>query len=84
MRKTLPNGVTIASDTKIFRVFFAIGTMIIELDDDRDMFIPTSWYPKLDRASQEQRMDYEIIADGTGIHWPQIDEDLSLSGFMAI
>jgi hypothetical protein len=41
-----------------------------------------SAYPNLKNASSEQLQNYELIAQGTGIHWPQLDEDLSLKGFL--
>ncbi len=39
--------------------------------------------PNLKRASKDEITEYEIIADGTGIHWPSLDEDLSLKGFLS-
>lgn len=84
MTKILRNGVTVGSETKIRDVFFATRWIIVVLDDDREILVPISWYPRLNNATPEQRMDYEIVSAGTGIHWPQLDEDLGLQGFMAI
>jgi hypothetical protein len=40
------------------------------------------WYPRLLRATADQRNDWELIGEGEGIHWPQIDEDLSVAGIL--
>jgi hypothetical protein len=40
------------------------------------------WYPRLLRATTDQRNDWELIGEGEGIHWPQIDEDLSVAGIL--
>ena len=54
-----------------------------ELADGRMISVPLIWYPRLWQASPEQRNRYEIIGDGYGIHWPALDEDLSVKGFLA-
>jgi hypothetical protein len=41
------------------------------------------WFPRLLHASVAQRNNYELIGDGVGIHWPDVDEDLSIAGFLA-
>ena len=44
---------------------------------------PIAWYPQLERATRPQREKWRLIADGEGVHWPDIDEDLSLEGMLA-
>jgi hypothetical protein len=44
--------------------------------------VPLVWYPRLLNASAPQRRDWELIGDGEGVHWPQIDEDLSAAGLL--
>jgi len=44
---------------------------------------PISWYPRLDGASTAQRSNWRLIGEGEGIHWPDVDEDLSLEGMLA-
>ncbi|MFL6246546.1 MAG: DUF2442 domain-containing protein [Thermoanaerobaculia bacterium] len=46
------------------------------------MSAPLVWYPRLLRANTAQRNDWELIGEGEGIHWPQIDDDLSVSGIL--
>jgi len=49
--------------------------------DGRRISLPLAWSWRLERASQEQRSHWELVGDGEGVHWPEIDEDLSASGF---
>ncbi|MBP7570561.1 MAG: DUF2442 domain-containing protein, partial [Acidobacteria bacterium] len=44
--------------------------------------VPLSWYPRLERASDEQRANWRLIGPGTGVHWPDIDEDLVLEDLL--
>ena len=56
--------------------------LIVHLEDGRTIIVPLSWYPRLLQATDEQRGDMRIIGDGEYIHWPQIDEDLTVSGLL--
>jgi hypothetical protein len=56
--------------------------LIVHLADGRTVIVPLAWYPRLLRATAEQRRDSRIIGDGEYIHWPQIDEDLTVSGLL--
>ena len=57
--------------------------LVISLVDGRKLEIPLAWFPKLLEATPRQRNHYRLIGNGIGIHWPDIDEDLSVSGFLA-
>jgi uncharacterized protein DUF2442 len=57
-------------------------TLVVELADGRQISVPLAWFPRLAGATREQRADYHLIGEGIGIHWPQIDEDLSVAGFL--
>ena len=61
---------------------FSADSLICTLDDGRVISVPLSYYPRLLRATDAQRRDFQWIADGIGIHWPQLDEDLSIRGFL--
>ncbi len=52
-------------------------TLIVDFDDGRTVSLPLMWYPRLFRATQEQRDRYELMGKGYGVHWPEVDEDLS-------
>ena len=55
----------------------------ITLNDGRSLSVPIVWFPRLAKANAAQREDYELLGNGEGIHWPQIDEDVSVSGLLA-
>jgi hypothetical protein len=52
-------------------------TLSVDLSDGRTISVPLAWYPRLLHGSIEERNDYRLIADGSGIHWNQLDEDIS-------
>ncbi|HEX6309691.1 MAG TPA: DUF2442 domain-containing protein, partial [Longimicrobiales bacterium] len=54
----------------------------VRLDDGRRLWVPYSWFPRLESATPAQRAHWEIIGSGVGIHWPDIDEDLSVAGLL--
>lgn len=59
------------------------GDLIVaHLIDGRTISVPLSWSWRLSDATPEQRARYEIIGQGTGIHWPDIDEDISVRGML--
>ena len=52
------------------------------LTDGRTISVPLAWSWRLSEATPEQRANYEIIGDGEGVHWPDIDEDISAEGML--
>ena len=56
--------------------------LVVHLVDGRTIIVPLAWYPRLLHATPDQRRDLRIIGDGEYIHWPQIDEDLTVSGLL--
>ncbi len=57
--------------------------MRVAFTDGRILCVPLAWFPVLRDASPEQRAHYEIGGGGVGLHWPDLDEDLSIAGLMA-
>jgi hypothetical protein len=57
-------------------------TLGVDLEDGRTIIVPLAWYPRLLDASMEQRSHWKISGAGYGIHWPDIDEDLSTEGLL--
>jgi hypothetical protein len=57
--------------------------MVVRLDDGRSLSVPLAWYPRLLHGTSPQRQNYELIGDGEGIHWPDLDEDISVEGLLA-
>ncbi|PIU83202.1 MAG: DUF2442 domain-containing protein [Elusimicrobia bacterium CG06_land_8_20_14_3_00_38_11] len=65
------------------KITFTNGFLCLHLADGREIKVPLEFYPRLKKATKKQREKYEIIGLGTGIHWPEIDEDLSVEGIIA-
>jgi len=57
--------------------------IFVELLDGRTISAPLVWFPRLSQASDEQLENWELLGDGEGIHWPDLDEDLSVAGLLA-
>jgi len=64
------------------RVRFSDTDLVVELVDGRTVSVPLHWFPRLTRATAAQLQNFEILADGEGIHWPDLDEDLSVAGLL--
>jgi hypothetical protein len=56
--------------------------LIVALVDGREISSPLDWYPRLLRATPSQRRRWRLIGGGLGIHWPGVDEDLSVAGLL--
>ena len=59
------------------------AALVVELLDGRTISVPLVWFPRLANASKEQLNNWELLGDGEGIHWPGIDEDLSVAGLLS-
>lgn len=57
-------------------------TLSVDLSDGRTISVPLAWYPRLLHGSTEERNDYRFIAGGSGIHWNQLDEDISVKNLI--
>jgi len=56
--------------------------LIVELHDGRTISVPVEWYPRLAHGSAHERQQWELIGPGIGIHWPALDEDISVEGLL--
>ncbi|MCY4502808.1 MAG: DUF2442 domain-containing protein [Alphaproteobacteria bacterium] len=65
------------------RLAFDCDTMWVELDDGRSLGVPLAWFPRLMRATADQRANYRIGHSGNGLHWDDLDEDISVEGLLA-
>lgn len=72
----------LAADERVSSVSFPDASLSVGLMDGRTITVPLVWYPKLLAATQEQRNRWEISGGGYGIHWPELDEDLSTEGLL--
>jgi hypothetical protein len=67
-----------AEDIKVTRNALKVG-----LSDGRTLSVPLAWYPRLLHATAEERENWRLIGKGRGIHWEDIDEDISVEGILA-
>lgn len=58
-------------------------TLSVDLTDGRTISVPLAWFPRLLYATQEERNNWRLIGKGQGIHWEDIDEDISVEGLLA-
>lgn len=63
-------------------VHFDAERMTVQLSDGRDISVPVEWFPALRDATEEQRNNWRLIGKGVGIHWEDLDEDLSVEGLL--
>jgi hypothetical protein len=70
------------ADERVSGVSFTADSLIVALKDGRIISVPLAWYPKLLRASKEKLGNWKIAGGGYGIHWPDLDEDLSTEGLL--
>ncbi len=76
------NTAVVLHDVKIKSVRVTEDLITASLADGRTISVPLAWSWRLSEATPEQRAQYEIIGDGQGIRWPEIDEDISAEGML--
>lgn len=64
-------------------VSFTVDALHVVLSDGREISAPLQWFPRLLNANSEQRSKWELIGDGIGVHWPDIDEDVEIESLLA-
>ncbi len=69
-------------DERVLDVRFDEHSLIVDLVDGRTISAPLAWYPRLLHGTPEQRVKWEPCGGGFGIHWPELDEDLSTEGLL--
>ena len=70
------------SGERVRDVHFTEDTLAVDLEDGRTIIVPLVWYPRLLDATLEQRSRWRVGGAGYGIHWPDLDEDLSTEGLL--
>jgi hypothetical protein len=70
-------------DASTHQVTVSEDVLTVELMDGRSIIVPISWYPRLAHGTPEERANWEILGSGIGIHWPDLDEDISVQGLLA-
>jgi len=72
LRQAHADSVTVTSDT-----------IVVDLDDGRTVSVPLVWYPRLAHGTAAEHMQWRLIGNGEGIHWPALDEDVSVEALLA-
>jgi hypothetical protein len=72
----------IKTDERVADVKLTKDTLSVALRDGRTISVPIAWYPRLRKATPAQRKNWHITGAGYGIHWPDVDEDLSTQGLL--
>jgi hypothetical protein len=67
---------------KASNVSISEDMLTVDLVDGRSLSIPLIWYPRLWHGTAQERQNWEWISDGVGIHWPLLDEDISIEGLL--
>lgn len=76
---------TLAIDGRLVsaqKVKVTSNTIIVDLADGRTISVPLAWYPRLLHGNSQERSNWRLIGKGEGIHWPDLDEDLSVEGII--
>jgi hypothetical protein len=60
------------------------SSLRVVLADGRELTVPLEWFPRLRDATPEQRSNWRFIGRGQGIHWPDVDEDISVAGLLRV
>lgn len=68
---------------RIVSVRVTEDSLVVDLADGRTVSVPLTWYPRLLHATPEERSHWQLAGAGYGVHWPEIDEDLSVNGILA-
>lgn len=72
-----------AADIRVRDVSVSNDELSVALMDGRTITVPLAWYPRLAGGTPEQRARWQVAGGGYGIHWPELDEDLSTEGLLA-
>jgi Protein of unknown function (DUF2442) len=76
------NSSAVTADERVLDVAFSDDSLSVSLRDGRVISVPLVWYPRLLNATPSQRKNWKIAGGGYGIHWPDVDEDLSTEGLL--
>ncbi len=77
------NILTIEHECTAQDVTFSEDSFSVLLDDGRSITVPLAWFPRLYQANGNELANYTLIGAGEGIHWPELDEDISIEGIIA-
>ena len=70
------------ADERVENVTFLEDSFSVELKDGRSITTPLAWFPRLLHATPKQRLNWQVCRAGYGVHWPDVDEDISTEGLL--
>lgn len=73
---------SIEMEARGYKVRVTDDSITVELVDGRTISVPIVWFSRLANASPDEQQNFRLIAGGRGIHWPDVDEHLSIAGFL--
>lgn len=71
-----------SADPRAVHLSIDDDALTVDLADGRRLTVPLAWFPRLLHANPSQRCNWRFVGDGLGIHWPDVDEDLSVEGLL--
>ena len=74
----------VSSEPLATAIDFTEDSLVVTLEDGRVLSAPLEWFPRLRDASDKDRRDWRFISKGYGIHWPTLDEDVSVPGLLGL
>lgn len=74
----------VSAEPRAQKIEFVPDGLLVQLKDGRTLTVPLEWFPRLRDASEPDRLNYELYADGYAIHWPALDEDISIPGLLGM
>jgi len=77
------NTLAVKIEARIVSVSFTADSLCVLLADGREVAVPLEWFPRLRDANDEQRNNWRLIGRGIGIHWEDIDEDISAKSILS-
>jgi hypothetical protein len=72
-----------SAGSRAMAVQLTADALVVDLADGRTVSVPLAWYPRLLQGSPEERAHHRFIGEGEGIHWPDLDEDISVENMLA-
>jgi hypothetical protein len=73
-----------APDARARGIEFIPDALVVHLEDGRSLTVPLEWFPRLRDATPAAQNRWELMGRGLGIHWPELDEDLSVAGLLGL
>jgi hypothetical protein len=72
-----------SSTSQAVQVRFAEDALCVDLSDGRSITVPIAWYPRLAHGTTQERSHWRLIGGGRGVHWPDLDEDISVENLLS-